>query len=499
MANVSKLFSIPDAESSDDTPCVARKFLNEVKDTLVTLQRVIKHIMNGNITNLSSSTHQEIHKIFKDEIVPIVNQVDAKVLENENELLLKAVFSQDIMSIVQKNFVVDTFDLQIELDRMKEKLESCIIKKEKEYATLWNDWYKNRASNTLDHLSQKLEDKNVSLEFQVKNYAKENAHLKTTYKNLFDSINVTRAQTKRITDSLQNKLNDMIYENTKLIAQLFDKASEQKNTTKGVDNTAKTRRPRPRNNTKNDRVYSSSKSSGMKNKEVDVEEHHRNLSMSKNKRHISSECNNIKLAIQNDNSEVIYGICKQCLITANHDVCVLNYVNAMNSRDTKQSANVSNIENKKKQKLNVKKPKKVHSKERLVSPTPSEPSIFRRVYNQRAKKIMETMNVTFDELSTMAFEQRSSKPGLQGMTSRQITMYDDYIGGQPTAAPRTAPAAPAPQVPHTPTTSTTIADSAPKPTNLSSQVRDIPNSSHNVDELEPHPQHAQKQDDQAPI
>nr|GEY01115.1 retrovirus-related Pol polyprotein from transposon TNT 1-94 [Tanacetum cinerariifolium] len=36
-----------------------------------------------------------------------------------------------------------------------------------------------------------------------------------------------------------------------------------------------------------------------------------------------------------------------------------------------------------------------------------------RVYNRRTKKIMETMNVSFDELSTMAFEQRSSKPGLQ--------------------------------------------------------------------------------------
>ncbi|GKF31984.1 hypothetical protein Tco_0101782, partial [Tanacetum coccineum] len=81
---------------------------------------------------------------------------------------------------------------------------------------------------------QKLEDENVSLEFQVLNYAKENAHLKTTYKNLFDSINVTRAQTKIITDSLQDKLNDTIYENAKLRAQLFDKVSEQKDTTKGT-------------------------------------------------------------------------------------------------------------------------------------------------------------------------------------------------------------------------------------------------------------------------
>nr|GFA55248.1 retrovirus-related Pol polyprotein from transposon TNT 1-94 [Tanacetum cinerariifolium] len=44
-----------------------------------------------------------------------------------------------------------------------------------------------------------------------------------------------------------------------------------------------------------------------------------------------------------------------------------------------------------------------------------------RVYNLRTKKIMETMNVSFDELSAMAFEQRSSKPGLQSMTSGQIS------------------------------------------------------------------------------
>nr|GFD22555.1 hypothetical protein [Tanacetum cinerariifolium] len=44
-----------------------------------------------------------------------------------------------------------------------------------------------------------------------------------------------------------------------------------------------------------------------------------------------------------------------------------------------------------------------------------------RIYNRRTKKIMETMNVSFDELSTMAFEQYSSKPGLQCMTSGQIS------------------------------------------------------------------------------
>ncbi|GKF14536.1 hypothetical protein Tco_0055998, partial [Tanacetum coccineum] len=36
-----------------------------------------------------------------------------------------------------------------------------------------------------------------------------------------------------------------------------------------------------------------------------------------------------------------------------------------------------------------------------------------RVYNRKTKKIMETMNVAFDELLAMAFEQSSLKPGLQ--------------------------------------------------------------------------------------
>nr|GEY42562.1 hypothetical protein [Tanacetum cinerariifolium] len=43
-----------------------------------------------------------------------------------------------------------------------------------------------------------------------------------------------------------------------------------------------------------------------------------------------------------------------------------------------------------------------------------------RVYNRRTKKIIETMNVSFNELSAMAFEQHSLKPRLNSMTSGQI-------------------------------------------------------------------------------
>ncbi|GJV41210.1 retrovirus-related pol polyprotein from transposon TNT 1-94 [Tanacetum coccineum] len=139
------------------------------------------------------------------------------------------------------------------------------------------------------------------------------------------------------------------------------------------------------------------------------------------------------------------------------------------------------------------------------------------VYNRRTKKIMETMNVTFDELSAMAFEQSSLNHGLQSMTSGQISsgldltyapstittqqptereldllfeaMYDDYIGGQPSAAPRTVTAAQATQVLQTLMTSTTIADTAPTPSNSSSQATNFPNTSQDVDKLQTQQQH----------
>nr|GEV18696.1 putative ribonuclease H-like domain-containing protein [Tanacetum cinerariifolium] len=135
-------------------------------------------------------------------------------------------YSEETLEFAQEN----TSNLQTELEHTKEHFENYIIKKENEYAKLWNDWYKKYeeckydkisydkayndmqqkikrlqaqlgdlkgkskdtscVSDTLDPLPQKLDNENVKLEFLVQNYEKENAHLKTAYKNLFDSVNV---------------------------------------------------------------------------------------------------------------------------------------------------------------------------------------------------------------------------------------------------------------------------------------------------------------------
>nr|GFA68537.1 Gag-Pol polyprotein [Tanacetum cinerariifolium] len=126
----------------------------------------------------------------------------------------------------------------------------------------------------------------------------------------------------------------------------------------GVDNT-KTRRPQPRSNTNNDRVPSASKSSRCKNKEAEVEEHHRNLLVSKNNKHISSACNNIQIDSQDVISKVVCATCSKCLISVNHDKCLSNYVNGKNSSGKKQKEKVSVKEIQMKYQPKVAKPKKV--------------------------------------------------------------------------------------------------------------------------------------------
>nr|GFB72140.1 retrovirus-related Pol polyprotein from transposon TNT 1-94 [Tanacetum cinerariifolium] len=108
------------------------------------------------------------------------------------------------------------------------------------------------------------------------------------------------------------------------------------------------------------------------------------------------------------------------------------------------------------------------------------------VYNCQTKKIMETINVSFDELSAMAFEQCSSKHGLNSELDLLFkAMYDDYISGQSSTTARTVPPAQEPQVRQTSTASTTIADIAPIPTNSSSLATNVPITSQDMDELNP--------------
>nr|GEW72214.1 hypothetical protein [Tanacetum cinerariifolium] len=102
-------------------------------------------------------------------------------------------YNNDIFNMLTQE--VQYTDLQTGLNRTKQKLESCIIKNKKEYATLWNNWYKK---------------------------CKECKYDKIPYDKAYNDM-----QTK--IERLQAQLGDL-----KAKCPVIDKVSEPKGTTKGT-------------------------------------------------------------------------------------------------------------------------------------------------------------------------------------------------------------------------------------------------------------------------
>ncbi|GKC75995.1 hypothetical protein Tco_1126769 [Tanacetum coccineum] len=281
------------------------------------------------------------------------------------------------MSIVQNLSVIDTSNLQTALERTKEKLETCIIKKE-------NDMLFFGIIGT----------KVLSLE-------KENEHLNSIYQNLFDSIKQTRALAKLKIDSLQEKLNDTTYGNAKLRAQLHTKFSKQKDEVevfpKVVVNNDLTKPvtshsvPKIQESkvVKNDKVIALGifQINPLKNSRVDNFAPNKHVKASVRTKLITvSQPNAITKKDVNSNISGLSSTGVEITAktkrpkprsnTKNDKVLSTSkssYVNDMNSTNKNQSANVSKTANQKKHKANVKKSKKLGSKERLASPRPNKP------------------------------------------------------------------------------------------------------------------------------
>nr|GEV16935.1 Gag-Pol polyprotein [Tanacetum cinerariifolium] len=440
--------------------------------------------------------------------------------KSKEELFLSNVSN---MVTVSKTISIPNKDL---LDDTTPSVAQKFLNEEKEYVVLWNNWYtkceeckydkisydkayndiqqkverlqarlrvlKGKSSdtpsalNTFDPLNQKLESKIVELEFQMVNYECEISHLKTTYKNLFDSITSNRAHAK---------LHNLNYENAQQRAWVFGNTSKSMNNTLGTSVTPHVDKPKHnavtphskklhasipshsvpqpkefnvvkhRNVISPGRVPSASKSSEAK-KNVTIEDHRKTLLLSENLKTMSSDCNNIKLAIQNDKSEIVCGTCCSKHMTGNIKL-LINFVWKFLGTVRFGNDHIAAILGYGDLKWGI-----------LQSP-------WFISLKRRTKNIIETMNVTFDELSVMAFEQNSLRPGLQSMTSGQISselgltyalstitpqrpsehdmdiifkpLDNEYLGGRPSEAPRTIPVTPQ-QRNHTPSPTAFAAD-----------------------------------------
>nr|GEX96483.1 retrovirus-related Pol polyprotein from transposon TNT 1-94 [Tanacetum cinerariifolium] len=247
----------------------------------------------------------------------------------------------------------------------------------------------------------------------------------------------------------------------------------------GLKSSPSASRSHPTYNKKNDRI-SYIPSRNIKNK-VEVQLRRANLSSNKKNHFKDPICDaNVNHTTLNTNSKLICVKCKQCMFDANHDVCFLDFVNDVNVRSRSKSAKQSQQHNiwkptgivftevgykwkptRKlftlvgKSKKSSHQPKaKDTNQEKLYLPhmelcgpmrmesinrksedlgklkakadngifvgyTPARKDF--RIYNRRTHKIMETIHLTFDELTAMASEQFSSGLGLQLMTPATST------------------------------------------------------------------------------
>ncbi|GKE50944.1 hypothetical protein Tco_1486100 [Tanacetum coccineum] len=107
----------------------------------------------------------------------------------------------------------------------------------------------------------------------------------------------------------------------------------------GVKSSTNASRLKPRSNTRNNRILRIS-SSNKKNKKV--EDVPRNVKSSLNNTNRVSVCNaNVKHDVLNANSKFVCSTCNECLFNASHDMCVVNYLNAVNSHTRAKSGKIN--------------------------------------------------------------------------------------------------------------------------------------------------------------
>ncbi|GKD15678.1 hypothetical protein Tco_1200085, partial [Tanacetum coccineum] len=309
-------------------------------------------------------------------------EIQIKQLRINNDQLLNQIMSQEIV-----HTVVNSVDVFYASSSSVDECNKCLV--------LETELFKKKDFVEKDVYDKLLEHSVAKLLFENENLRKEREHLKSIYKDQFDSIRKTRVQSKEQCASLIAQINAKSVENSDLNAQLqervfaiaalknelrklkgknvFDTAvskpceklvvvtlmnkdkkvrfvelvTSSSNIPKQTDSfrTKDSNKPlltstgvnilpsvsgsKPSGNTKKNRI-SRRPSSNQKNK---IEERPKKVKSSLNKMNsVSEPISNahVKHSVKNAKFESICAICNKCLFDANHDMCVIDYVNDVN-------------------------------------------------------------------------------------------------------------------------------------------------------------------------
>ncbi|GKD02178.1 hypothetical protein Tco_1177152 [Tanacetum coccineum] len=197
---------------------------------------------------------------------------------------------------------------------------------------------KNLCENFWITKTEKLENENVSLGFQVQSLIKERENVKLEYQNLFDSIKKTRTQIQWEIDELIENVNQKTYAYADVRAQnqdLFITISELKVKLKMLKNVrlkdaTSARRPSSRGSSSKNSVFLNTK-----NHSEDVEVHVRanKRQMLRRKRMLFKKKIVTKIDVKNalKAKDVICVSCAKNALTTCHDSCLAKYKLNMHS------------------------------------------------------------------------------------------------------------------------------------------------------------------------
>ncbi|GKC62196.1 hypothetical protein Tco_1089794 [Tanacetum coccineum] len=279
-----------------------------------------------------------------------------------------------------------SFDQYFELNELKAQSQEkdTVIKKLKERIKSLSG---NMNEDKIKKDIEEIETINIELDHRVSKLIAENEHLKQTYKQLYDSIKPTRIRSKEQCDALVNQVNQKPVEISNLNASLQEQVlvittlKNELRKLKGKDladnvvtknnidpemlkidveplaprllnnRTAHLTRPvkpstsasgsQPSVNTKKDKIQRIP-SSTQKNK---VETHPRTVKSSlKNKNcFVEPKGNaNVQHSKLNVNFELLCVKCNSCMLSDNHDLCILDFINDVNARNKSKSVKKRN-------------------------------------------------------------------------------------------------------------------------------------------------------------
>ncbi|GKA47893.1 retrovirus-related pol polyprotein from transposon TNT 1-94 [Tanacetum coccineum] len=180
------------------------------RDEIIPFVKALKDIFNtfdqyliDELTKVQNVFHQMEQAVEQHRLESKTFEVKMNKVLNENERLLEQVISKDIVNIIEifqrdnsvSNQSALSFDQYFELNELKahSQEKDTIIKKLKERIKSLSG---NINEDKIKKDIEEIEMINIELDHKVSKLIAENEHLKQTYKQLYDSIKLTRIQSK---------------------------------------------------------------------------------------------------------------------------------------------------------------------------------------------------------------------------------------------------------------------------------------------------------------